>query len=354
VRRRGFTLIELLVVISIIAVLIALLLPAVQAAREAARRSQCTNNLKQLGVGMHNYHTGLNSFPPGASKNPKNGPGDSDLTWSSWSAHAMLLPYLEQAPLYAAANFSWGIDPFGDPCYSYNSTVANTLIRTFLCPSDPNAGTPNINNYFFSIGMTGDTMTANCGGGVSPSCQPTGSTGPFTYFKVYGIQDIKDGTSNTVAATESLTGKPNVGNAYWGNSTQGINDPGVQVTDVTQIPQATVLAGLQACATGFKNSSSIQSNKGQLWAFGAKSYTLFNTIQTPNDKTYRFGSCVFGCAGCGLDPSWSIDAQSYHSGGVNVLMCDGSVRFIKDSVARQTWWALGTRNGRETIDASSY
>jgi prepilin-type N-terminal cleavage/methylation domain-containing protein/prepilin-type processing-associated H-X9-DG protein len=353
-RRSGFTLIELLVVIAIIAVLIALLLPAVQAAREAARRSQCTNNLKQLGLAMHNYHSALNSFPPGASKNPKNGPGDSDLTWSSWSAHAMLLPYLEQKPLYDSANFSWGIDTFGDPCYYYNSTVANTIVRGFLCPSDPNAGSPNINSYYFSIGTTGDTMTSNCGGGVSPSCQPTGSTGPFTYFKVYGLADIKDGASNTVAAAESLAGQPNAGNKFRGNSTQGISDPGVQVTDITQIPASLVLQGLQACATGFQNSSSIQTVKGQLWAFGAKSYTLFNTIQTPNDKTYVFGSCVFGCAGCGVDPSWSTDAQSFHSGGVNVLMTDGSVRFVKDSIARATWWAIGTRNGRETVSADSY
>src|ERR1700737_4941499 len=125
--RRGFTLIELLVVIAIIAVLIALLLPAVQAAREAARRSQCINNLKQIGLGLHNYHSTHNVFAMGASKNPKNGPGDSDLIWSSWSAHGLLLPYLEQQALYNAANFSWGVNPYGDPCYLINSTVANTV-----------------------------------------------------------------------------------------------------------------------------------------------------------------------------------------------------------------------------------
>jgi len=135
--RQGFTLIELLVVIAIIAVLIALLLPAVQAAREAARRAQCVNNLKQIGLGLHNYHSTTNSFPQGASKNPKNGPGDSDLIWSSWSSHALLLPYIEQQALYSAANFSWGINPFGDPCYIINSTVSNTIISGFLCPSDP-------------------------------------------------------------------------------------------------------------------------------------------------------------------------------------------------------------------------
>src|SRR5512147_2313581 len=104
--RRAFTLIELLVVIAIIGVLIALLLPAVQAAREAARRSQCVNNLKQIGLAMHNYHSARNAFPLGSAKNPKNWPGDSDLIWSGWSAHAMMLPYLEQQALFNAANFS--------------------------------------------------------------------------------------------------------------------------------------------------------------------------------------------------------------------------------------------------------
>jgi len=113
--RRAFTLIELLVVIAIIAVLIALLLPAVQSAREAARRAQCVNNLKQIGLGMHNYHSTTNSFPQGASKNAKDWPGDSDLVWASWGANALLLPYLEQTALYAAAISRGGSTPTGTP-----------------------------------------------------------------------------------------------------------------------------------------------------------------------------------------------------------------------------------------------
>ncbi len=114
-RRAGFTLIELLVVIAIIAVLISLLLPAVQS-HEAARRSQCVNNLKQIGLGLHDYRTSNDVFPMGSSKNPLNGPGDSNVTWSQWSAHSQLLPYLEQTALYNAANFSWGIDPNWGNC----------------------------------------------------------------------------------------------------------------------------------------------------------------------------------------------------------------------------------------------
>jgi prepilin-type N-terminal cleavage/methylation domain-containing protein/prepilin-type processing-associated H-X9-DG protein len=351
-RRRGFTLIELLVVIAIIAVLIALLLPAVQAAREAARRSQCINNMKQIGLALHNYHSTHNVFPLGASKNPKNFAGDSDLIWSSWSAQGLLLPYLEQQALYNAANFSWGVNPYGDPCYTINSTVANTVIRNFLCPSDPNAARPNLNSYYASVGTTTDFMTNNCWGGVGTSCAPSGSTGLFTYFIPYGIQDCLDGTSSTVAFSESLAGD-SIKPSYRGNSVQGVTDPGATLKDANSNLPA-VLQGLQACTTAFKAGSNIQSNKGQLWAFGARAYTLFQTIQVPNDQQYPFGSCEFGCVGCGLDQSWAVGAGSQHSGGANVLMGDGSVKFIKNSVSQQSYFALGTKSNGEVIDASSY
>ncbi|WP_165066477.1 DUF1559 family PulG-like putative transporter [Paludisphaera rhizosphaerae] len=352
-RTRGFTLIELLVVIAIIAVLIALLLPAVQAAREAARRSQCVNNLKQIGLALHNYHSANNNFPQGASKNPKNSPGDSDLIWSSWGANALLLPYLEQQALYASTNFSWGVNPYGDPCYYINSTTANTKLNAFICPSDSNVGKPNINNYYASVGTTTDFMTVNCWGGINPACKATGSTGLFTYFLTYGMADVTDGTSNTVAYSESLTGKPNVGNGYRGNSTRGVADPGIVMYNAASRPDL-ILKGLQACATGFKSSLNISSDKGQLWGFGARAYSLFHTIQTPNDSQYSFGSCEFGCDTCGLDQSWTVGAQSNHSGGVNVLFADGSVRFVKDSVSRPTWYALGSRDGGETVSSDAY
>ncbi len=158
--RRGFTLIELLVVIAIIAVLIALLLPAVQAAREAARRIQCTNNLKQIGLAIHNYHSTSDVFPMGCSS----GIYDTSMVYNAkqnLSAHAAMLPYLEQKQIYDAINFNFGCEDASNAyCYQVNATGTNAQIKAFLCPSDPLAGAPdhnnttNTNNYYASVGTT--------------------------------------------------------------------------------------------------------------------------------------------------------------------------------------------------------
>src|SRR5215469_12266229 len=134
--RGGFTLIELLVVIAIITVLIALLLPAVQSAREAAHRAQCVNNLKQIGLAMHNYHTGIGTFPSGGTVGPNNWYGSPaySVSWGTWSAHALMLGYLEQAQLYNAANFSWAVGMGSG--WPINSTVSTSILNSFICPSD--------------------------------------------------------------------------------------------------------------------------------------------------------------------------------------------------------------------------
>src|SRR5689334_17785574 len=159
-RRRGFTLIELLVVIAIIAVLIALLLPAVQAAREAARRAQCVNNLKQIGLALHNYHEVNNTFPMGCSSGMWSGVGVYSVK-QNLSPHAAMLPFLGETPIYNAFNFNWGAeDSTSVLCYKINSTAQNATLKEFICPSDPNAGVPdhnnvaNTNNYYGSVGTT--------------------------------------------------------------------------------------------------------------------------------------------------------------------------------------------------------
>jgi prepilin-type N-terminal cleavage/methylation domain-containing protein len=160
VRRHGFTLIELLVVIAIIAVLIALLLPAVQSAREAARRTQCVNNLKQIGLGLHNYHSTHNVFPLGSSSGMWDFVGDYNVK-QNFGPLAMMLPFMEKLPQYNALNFNWGCeDNTTILCYLINWSGTNAQINSFVCPSDPQAGIPdhnnttNTNNYYASVGTS--------------------------------------------------------------------------------------------------------------------------------------------------------------------------------------------------------
>ena len=344
--RRGFTLIELLVVIAIIAVLIALLLPAVQAAREAARRSQCVNNLKQLGLGLHNYHQAVGSFPMGVSKNQLN----TDQAWGHWSAQALLLPYMEQQPLYNAANFNFRVDGGVPNGYTFNATVTQTLISTFLCPSDSEAGrrSGNINNYLLSCGTTSIRGQITNGQYV-----PTRTSGMFGWQFTYDIAAIVDGTSNTIAASEGIVG-PNPSKATPGATKMGIGglttyyDVTSTLTAGQTAPGTVIPTLLQNCVKGTNNNTT----RGNQWANGNLNYTMFNTIVPPNSKQYSFGGCKSDLGGS--DYSEYVNANSFHPGGCNVLMGDGSVKFIKESVSWTTWWALGTRNGGEVISADSY
>ena len=344
-RRRGFTLIELLVVIAIIAVLIALLLPAVQAAREAARRSQCVNNLKQLGLGLHNYHQGIGTFPMGVSKT--DGPNDA---WGQWSAQAMLLPYVEQQALYNACNFSIRVDG-GQTVNGYqtNSTVSQTIIRNFICPSDSDAGrtSGNTNSYYLSVGTT----TAQPGGGPY---NPMHSTGMFTWQYSYDMSAIRDGTSNTVAASEGVVGPPTnklgLGNSYRnaGGDPALTQDVFTTLPSGTQAPGTVVPNRLVNCMKG----TDLFNTRGLNWANGNTNYTMFCTVVPPNSRQYPFGGCKSG--GGGVDLAEIVNSNSYHPGGCNVLMGDGSVKFIKETIAWNIWWSLGTKAGNEVVSADAY
>jgi prepilin-type N-terminal cleavage/methylation domain-containing protein/prepilin-type processing-associated H-X9-DG protein len=369
--RRGFTLIELLVVIAIIAVLIALLLPAVQSAREAARRMQCTNNLKQIGLAMHNYHSTNDTFPMAASKNcnsdpPSACPGYAD--WRGWSSLATALPFVERQALYNAINFSFAEEIHDAVSQPMNSTVVATVVRAYLCPSDPNAGSANINNYHACFGTTSEWPTGpNNGTGNLQNADGNGSTGMFAVWLSYGLRDATDGSSQTILFSEALVGdgKGNEptrgvgtstpGSRYRGNGVFIPNSATYFLDDFTANPQA-ILAGLAACASAFSSptSTSITSHRGYRWS-SASEGALFNVAQTPNDKQYPFNVCRPQCsANCSDNGSISLPATSMHPGGVNALFADGSVRFVKESISRPTWWALGTRARGEVISADAY
>jgi prepilin-type N-terminal cleavage/methylation domain-containing protein/prepilin-type processing-associated H-X9-DG protein len=357
--RRGFTLIELLVVIAIIAVLIALLLPAVQAAREAARRSQCVNNMKQIGLALHNYHDNNTTFPMGCSSGMYSGIGVYSIK-QNFGPHAAMLPFLGETPIYNAINFNWGCeDSTSVLCYKINSTAQNAQIKVFVCPSDPNAGVPdhnnasNTNNYYASIGTTMNFSQINAKGLNKASLGNWPTTGLFTLQQSYGINSVTDGSSNTIAFAEAVVGNQSL---QMHKKLIGFNTVGALksslLADAESNPQL-ALAGLQACAQVWKTGSggSIDRARGENWAHGCMAMTLFNTVATPNIYADEWTHCSSISSSALADLS---NSDSYHSGGVNVLMTDGSVKFIKDSINRLTWWALGTKGNGEVISASNY
>jgi prepilin-type N-terminal cleavage/methylation domain-containing protein/prepilin-type processing-associated H-X9-DG protein len=369
--RSGFTLIELLVVIAIIAVLIALLLPAVQAAREAARRSQCTNNLKQLGLAMHNYASVAGSLPSGAALQPFDVGGSYNQAtntlagnisnWGCWSAQGLMLPYLEQTPIYNAINFSFGLDYNRNTTnqvlgYQINSTAFNTTIATYGCPSDNNFnkiksnGGVNNNSYNTSMG----TSTYSTSGVGAPV------TGLFGYQTLVNLADITDGTTNTVAFAEALVGDANANSLARNMATGNIpgNNSLSQQFDPSSVANALnlVRAEAQACNAALINGPRL-NDRGYRWGMGCTGWTMFQTFFGPNGGGIaKFNSCrVRSCCASGqAEHDHYNNASSNHPGGVNVTMGDGSVRFIKDTINLPTWWALGTKSNGEVVSADAF
>jgi prepilin-type N-terminal cleavage/methylation domain-containing protein/prepilin-type processing-associated H-X9-DG protein len=366
-RRRGFTLIELLVVIAIIAVLIALLLPAVQAAREAARRMQCVNNLKQIGLGLHNYHQTNDCFPPGALPLFLNGDPRSTTFYNNRgpSVHARILQHLEQASLYNSLNFSVAI--FNEDIGSLmNTTVSTSKINTFLCPSSPGANW-NFQGASATLNAqkaTGNSYFASVGSSIEFAAQQTGGppNGPFPYVGTKGhvtaIAEITDGTSNTIAFGEWRIGSGS-------SSAQSIQDvifvgsfpSGTKRNDGTlTMPHPALVASfqpwLEQCGQLWRSGGGRQGKTptlGESWAFGLVGYSQGNVLLGPNAKYPNCNTAASGIENPGL-----FGLSSFHSGGANILLLDGSVRFLKDSVSNPTVWALGSIRQGEIISSDSF
>lgn len=373
-KKRGFTLIELMVVIGIIGILIALILPAIQAARESARRIQCMNNLKQFGLAFHNYHSVRKCLPSATS-----GQGDlSDIgprgfvvvrsqrngsDRLNWSAHAALLPFLEQQARYDAIQ-QVASGKFGEAACPYyavdengqigsdesieipNHFLGNTdgakelhratggKISIFLCPSDPNAPQPGRNNGARTniVVSRGDAMNANrwasAEAGNDYKCGTRGAFAPHTW-KTFA--SFTDGLSHTIAASEAVT-CPVTGNLSNFDGARYVKGGAYPIGEMT--PAACVAKAKDSFDNNrLADGSLMWTWRGQWFALGSVSVTGFCTVIKPNGVS---------CAIEGTNVWGVYTAQSFHSNGVNVLLCDGSATFVSDEIDNNNLLMPGT------------
>lgn len=340
----GFTLIELLVVIAIIAILIALLLPAVQQAREAARRTQCKNNLKQIGLAMHNYHDTYNMFPVSMSWGRINGNQNWDRR-QSFSDKVFMLPYIDQAASYNLTN--WNDFPWS-PWNGGSNIQQSIRLPVFNCPSNGfvNANGANGNfTYAINVGVLNYSGTNPAGTALVSGHHVRHHNGIAHYTNWPGesasavnISSVTDGTSNTVAYSEfgmvpcdpNETGRTTMQLHTW------VKAPGTPHRNLRQV-----------CldSTPHIGDCGRHNLRGSSWAasfvgFGA----AYSHNMNPNEKP-----CFQAEHHSDWRGSTMLSASSYHEGGVQVTMADGSVRFVSENIDNNTWNGLGTRNGREVL-----
>ncbi|WP_428303720.1 DUF1559 domain-containing protein [Lacipirellula sp.] len=343
---KGFTLVELLVVIAIIGVLVALLLPAVQAAREAARRSSCTNNLRQIGLAALNYESANKAFPLGRPKIYPT-PGVNNTQWGHLSR---VLPYVEGSSIHSLIDFTKA------PAAPANAQAVMSKIQFLICPTDTE---DRVNGTFCAA--TGDqydwgrtSYRGNGGNQPGQTAEPTAAlpkpeelnNGIYITNVIVKASHITDGLSNTAMYSEKVRGDGNETNVEVASDWFKISGTGASADSIYTSCSGVIPANQTSRATQFPCS-------GRNWTHGDYSPTRYNHIMPPNGN-----SCTQASSGGNLtatpvnEDGGATTASSQHSGGVNVTMADASTRFVGDSIDRFVWNALGSRDGGETVDMS--
>jgi len=336
-RYRAFTLIEVLVATAIIGLLIGLLIPAVQASREASRRAECVNHLKQIGIALASHHSAHGRFPAGITSTHETREGEKTAR-GPLSVHYYLLPYLEASSLYNGVNIVLDGTNRRVSSHSANATVRNTVLNGFLCPSDPNGLRPG-NSYRATVGPYAfefDTSLRVPGGGH----------GAFPGFDGTTANDFTDGLSQTVGFSERLQGSDSGSSFhrsrdFWFSGIWELRHPSNSDEVVA------------ACAALSTSSPEWWPRSGEDWISARYADTLYNHVGPPNGKGPDCSlNLPFGDPG---DLSGgAISARSHHNGGVNALLMDGSVRFVKQDVSLPVWRAIASRAGGEAVAGDSF
>ncbi len=334
--RRAFTLIELLVVIAIVAILIGILLPAVQKVRESASRMQCKNNLKQIGLALHNYHDEMGQLPPGYLATNPTGPDYTQDGGPGWGWGAYILPYIDQRPVFAQINFAKDIS---DPV---NAAVRQTVLNIYLCPSD---GTASTTFTVSTLGMGGTLDTGPYVPLLDVNNQPV-VVAHSNYVGIFGNPEITPDPGFITQDIDPITNEDLRGPAHRGIFYR--NSP-VKFRDITDGLSNTLMIGERGSNLAYNTWTGAVTNavvpprvNSAFGAEGAPVLCLGHTGDITDSPAHTPNSPVNH-----VDDFWS-----FHIQGVNFLFCDGSVQSITDSVYPPVWWAMGTRAGGEYIGDS--